>query len=100
MKLWLEINDIEMCSIHNEGKYVVVERFIRILKIKFINTWLQFQKNVYILYHVDVKSRTYIDSSKEIDEKGPKCKVGDTIRTILQKARFLINLRKFFWLKK
>ena len=27
---------------------------------------------------VDVKSNTYIDSSKEINEKDPKFKIGDT----------------------
>ena len=34
VKKWLKNNDIEMCSIHNEGKYVVAERFIRNLKTK------------------------------------------------------------------
>ena len=34
MKSWLENNDIEMYSMHNEGKSVVAERFIRILKNK------------------------------------------------------------------
>ena len=34
MKLWLEKNAIEMYSTHNEGKYVVAERFIRTLKSK------------------------------------------------------------------
>ena len=29
---------------------------------------------------VDVKSNTYIDSSKEIDNKYPKLKIGDTLR--------------------
>ena len=29
MKSWLENNDIEMYSTHNEGKSVVAERFIR-----------------------------------------------------------------------
>ena len=29
---------------------------------------------------VDVKSSTYIDSSKEISEKSPKFKIGDTVR--------------------
>ena len=29
---------------------------------------------------VDVKSSTYIDSSKEINDKNPKSKVGDTVR--------------------
>ena len=33
-KNWLKDNDIEMYSIHNEGKYVVAERFIRTLKTK------------------------------------------------------------------
>ena len=32
MKFWLQDNDIEMCSIHNEGKSVVAERFFRTLK--------------------------------------------------------------------
>ena len=34
MKSWLENNDIEMYSTHNEGTSVVAERFIRILKNK------------------------------------------------------------------
>ena len=33
--------DIKMYSTHNEGKYVVTERFIRSLKIKSTNTRLQ-----------------------------------------------------------
>ena len=33
-KKWLKDNDIEMYSIHNEGKSVVAERIIRILKNK------------------------------------------------------------------
>ena len=33
-----------MYSTQNEGKSVIAEKFIRILKIKSINTWLQFQK--------------------------------------------------------
>ena len=34
MKLWLEKNDIEMYSTHNEGNSVAVEGFIRFLKNK------------------------------------------------------------------
>ena len=37
MKSWLEKNDIEMYSIHNEGKSVIAERFITILKTKIYN---------------------------------------------------------------
>ena len=33
-KKWLKDNDIEMYSIHNEGKFVVAERFIRTLRTK------------------------------------------------------------------
>ena len=36
-KKWLKDNDIEMYSIHNKGKSVVAERFIRTLKTKSIN---------------------------------------------------------------
>ena len=39
MKSFLQNNDIEMYSAHNEGKSVIAERFIRTLKIiKFTNT--------------------------------------------------------------
>ena len=34
MKLWLQDNDMEMHSVHNEEKSVVAERFIRTLKNK------------------------------------------------------------------
>ena len=43
-KKWLRDNNIEMYSTHNEGKSVIAERFIKTLKMKFINMWLQFQK--------------------------------------------------------
>ena len=37
-KKWLKDSDIEMYSTNNEGKSVVAEKFIRTLKLKFINT--------------------------------------------------------------
>ena len=43
-KKWLKDNDIEMYSIQNEGKSVVAERFVRTLRLKSINTWLQCRK--------------------------------------------------------
>ena len=36
-KDFLKINNIEMYLTYNEGKSVVLERFIRTLKIKFLN---------------------------------------------------------------
>ena len=87
-----------MCSTHNEANFVVAERFIRTVKKKNDKYMTSFSKNVYIdqlhdivdiykyTYHstikikpVDVKSGTYIGSSKEINEKCPKIKIGDTV---------------------
>ena len=34
MQVWLDNNDILMYSAHNEGKSVIAERFIKILKTK------------------------------------------------------------------
>ena len=46
-KKWLKDNDIEMYSMHNEGKSVVAETFIRTLKNK--NTWPQYQKTCILI---------------------------------------------------
>ena len=98
-KKWLEDNDIEMYSIHNEGKSVVAERFIRTLKNKIYKYMTLISKNVYIdklddivdeynnTYHrtikmkpVDVKDNTYINFEKEVNNKDQKFKVGDYVR--------------------
>ena len=79
-KKWLKDNDIEMHSIHNDGKSVVAERFIRTLKTNIYKYMMAISKNVYInklgdivneynnTYHrtitmkpADVKNNTYID---------------------------------------
>ena len=84
-KKWLKDNNIEMNSIHNEGKSVVAERFIRTLKTKIYKYLTSVSKNVYIdkldnivneysnTYHrtinmkpVDVKDNTYIDFKKKL----------------------------------
>ena len=99
MKSWLEKNDIEMYSTHNEGISVVAERFIKTLKNKIYKYITSISKNVYIdklddiinkynnTYHstikmklVDVKSNTYIDSSEDINDKKPKLRIGDIVR--------------------
>ena len=48
MKSWLEKKDIEMYSTHNEGKFVVAERFIRTIKNKIYKNMTSISKNVYI----------------------------------------------------
>ena len=88
-----------MHSIHNEGKSVVAERFIRTLKNKIYKYMSSISKNVYIdklddivddynnTYHktikmkpIDVKDNTYIDFEKEGNDKDPKLKGGDYVR--------------------
>ena len=88
-----------MHSIHNEGKSVVAERFIRTLKTKIYKYMTSISKNVYIdklddivneynnTYHrtikmkpVDIKDNTYINFEKEVNDKDRKFKVGDYVR--------------------
>ena len=99
VKSWLEKNGKDIYSTHNEGKSVIAERFMRTLKNKIYKYMLSMSKNVYIdklddivnKYNntchstikkkpVDVKSSTYIDSSKEINKNDPKFKIGDIVR--------------------
>ena len=44
MKSWLENNDIEMHSTHNEGKSVSAERFIRTLENKIYKYMISISK--------------------------------------------------------
>ena len=93
------LKDNEMYSIHNEGKSVVAERFIRTLSTKIYKYMTSISKNVCIdklddivnecnnTYHitikmkpVDLKKKTYIDFKKEVNDKDPKFKVGDHVR--------------------
>ena len=88
-----------MYSMHNEGKSVVAERFIRTLKNKIYKYMAAISKNVYIdklddivnecnnTYHrtitmkpVDVKDNTYTDFEKKVNDKDPKFKIGDHVR--------------------
>ena len=96
-----------MHSTHNEGKSVLAKRFIRTLKNKIYKYMTSISKNVYIdkldnivykysnAYHrtirmkpVDVKPSEYIGSSKEINDKGPKFKIGDNVRISKNKNNF------------
>ena len=96
-KKWLPDNDIIMYSMYNEGKSVVVERFIRTIKNKLYKHMTATGKNVYYdvlddvvnkynntkrstikMKPIDVKDnnnkRVYVD---EHNEKGSRFKVGD-----------------------
>ena len=47
MKSWIQDNNLEMYSIHNEGKSVVTEKIIRELKTKIYKHMISVSKNVY-----------------------------------------------------
>ena len=49
---------------------------------------------------VDIKSSTYINSSKEINDKDPKFKIEDIARTSKYKTFMQIGLEKFLRFKK
>ena len=112
-----------MYSTYNEGKFVIAERFIRTLKNKIYRYMFSKSKNLFIdklddivikwnntyystikMKPVDEKSNTYIDSSKEINNKDPKFKLVilleyQNIKTFLQMVTFQLGLKKFSWLK-
>ena len=109
-------NDLEMYLTQNEEKPVMAERFIRILK----NKVYKYSKYVYIgklddivnkynnTYHITIKikpfdltSNTYIDSSKEINDKTRNLKLlilleYQNIKMSLQKVTLQIGLKTFF----
>ena len=98
---------------HNEEKYVIAERLIITLKNKIYKYMISISNYVYTdkldeivnkynnTYHrtikmkpVDVKSNTYINSSKEINDKEYKFKTVDFVgmskyKNIFGKAIFL-----------
>ena len=103
----LKKNYREMFSTNNEGKSVIAERFIEILKKKIYKYMTSVSKSMRVdkvddivnkydnAYHnaikmkpVEVKSNTYIDSSKGINNKDPKSKIGGIVRISKYKIVF------------
>ena len=91
-KKWLQDNDIVTYSTHNEGKSVVAERFIRMLKSKIYKYMTSISKNMYIdklddiigkynnAYHTTIKMKPIDVKDKKINDKDPKFKVGYHVR--------------------
>ena len=96
-----------MYSIHNEEKSVVPERFIRTLKNKTFKHMTAISKYVYFdalddivskynstvhktikIEPVNVKDHTYVGSTKEVNNKDPKFKIGDHVRISKYKNTF------------
>ena len=124
MKSFLQNNNLEMYLSHNEEKSVIAQQFIRTLKNKIYKRIISISTNMYVgklddivnkrnntyqstvkMKPVDVKLNSYIKSSKEINDKDPKFKIGNTVRISkyrkkIVKGYFQIDLKKNLWLKK
>ena len=96
-----------MNSTHNKGKSIIAERFIRILKNKICKYMTSVSTNVYMdklddilnkyndTFHrtikmkpLDVKSNTYIASSKKINDKNPTLEIGNNVRILKYRNLF------------
>ena len=104
-----------MYSIYNEGKSVVVERLVKTLKNKIYKHMRALSielhsKNVYFdilddivdecnnMYHktikmkaIDVKFDSYAEYNEDSNEKDPKFKFGESIKTFLLNDMLLID---------
>ena len=88
-----------MYSIHNEGRSIIAEGFVRTQKNKIFKHMTAISKNVCFevlddivnkynntihitikMKSIDVKDNTYVDWKKEVNDKNPKFKVGDHVR--------------------
>ena len=120
-KKWLDENDIEMYSTHNEGKSVVAERFISTLNNKIYKHMAAVSKNLYLdvlddivdknnnIYHntikmkpTDVKSSSYAEYN--VDSKDAKFKISNHVRISKYKNIFakgyVPNCSEVFLIKK
>ena len=91
----MKINNIEIFSTYNKGKYVVAERFITTLKNKIFKHMTAVLRNVYFdivnkysnTVHrsiktkpIYIKSDSYPEYNEDSNETDPKFKVGDYVR--------------------
>ena len=103
----LKINNIKMYSTCNEGKSVVAERFIRIIKNNIHKYVTAISKNVYYnvlddivnkynntvhrtikMKPIEVTDDSYAEYNEDSNNKNPKFKVGDHVRISKEKNIF------------
>ena len=88
-KKWLKDNDIEMYSIHNEGKSEISEN-VYINKLDdIVNEYNNTYHRTIKMKPVDVKDNIYIDFEKEVNDKDPKFEIRDHIRISKYKNIFV-----------
>lgn len=119
MILWLHDNGIEMHLTRKDGKPIVAERFIRILKNKICKHATAKSQNVYIYKLDEIVDKysitnyrtiimkpadTYIDFNFEKNDKDLEFKVSDHVSiskytNIFAEDMQKIGSKSFFWLK-
>ena len=106
-KRFLKINNVEMYPTYNEGKSVVVERFLRTLKNKIFKHMIAISKNVYFevlddivnecnnkvhriikMKPTDVPSDSYAEYNGDYNVTKAKFKVSDCVRISKYKNTF------------
>ena len=92
LKKWLKDNDVEMYLIHNEGKSVAAERFLRTLKTKIYKHLTAISKNVYIDKLDDIVNE-YYTKTKENEKKYKTCK--SLFEILKEKFKKIYYSRKF-----
>ena len=90
-KKWLKDNDIEMYSIHNEGKSVVAERFIRTLKNKIYKYMTSISKKLYVDKLYDIVNECYNIYHRNIKMKPVDVK--DNIYILILRKKLMIKVQ-------
>ena len=98
MKSWLEKNVIELYSTHNEGKSVVVERFVRTLSNKTYNHMTSISKYVYI-DKLDNIVNKYNNTSHSTIKMKPVDVKPNTLTLVKKLMTKILNLKLVILLK-
>ena len=93
MKSWLQDNNIEMYSIHNEGKSVVAKRFIRTLKNETYKCMTSISRNVYIDKLDDIVNKYNNNNHRIMKKKPVDVKPSMLLTSIKKIIRKVINLK-------
>ena len=97
MILWLQDNDIEMCSTQNERKSAVVERFIGNLKNKTYKYMTPISKIVYIDKYDDVVNKYNNKHNRAIKIKPVDVKFNTSIEFGAENNEKILNLKLWPW---
>ena len=80
MKSWLEKNGIEMYSTHKH--MTLISKNVYTDKLNdIVNEYNKTYHRTIKMKPIDVKDNTYIESSKEVNDKKPKFQFADDART-------------------